>query len=150
MKTTDPRTSRPRPQAPRTGGDHLAPLGRSDDEDSVRSLIPRLAQLEEATELAASLSATGATAEALAAWSRVALETESIFGTDDPAVVDAMRITASLMNRRGLHEESARILCEALERAMRIEEPDSERCRCIHAEIERAMAGRFTGSTTFD
>ena len=146
MKTTDPRTSRPRPQATRIAGDHLVSFDRATDEQSVRSLIPRLAGLEDATELAASLSSTGATVEALAAWSRVALEAESIFGTDDPAVIDAMRISGSLMDRLGLHEESSRVLCDALERTMRVEAPDSERCRRLHSEIDRAMAGRFTGS----
>ena len=150
MKTTEPWTSRPRPQAPRTGADPLVPIGQGDGGTSFRSLIPRLAGLEEATELAATLSGAGATAEALAAWSTVALEAETIFGTDDPAVIDAMRIAASLMDRLGMHEESSRILCDALERTMRSETADSERCRNLQVEIDRAMTNRFTGSTILD
>lgn len=146
MKTTDPWTSRPRPQATRTGADLLVPLDRKAGEDSVRSLVPRLAGLEEITERAADLSAAGATVEALAAWSTVALKAETIFGGDDPAVIDAMRIAASLMDRLGMHDEAGRILCDALERTLRIEAADSERCRCLQFEIDRAMANRFTGS----
>lgn len=144
-------TIRPRPRVSRQIADDLGSIEvRERDLDRGRSLIARLAGLEGATERAAERLSAGASIEALAAWSKVALAAESLFGADDPAVVDAMRIAASLMDRIGMHSESDRVLCDAIERTIRAEGPDSERYQALRAEVERSRAIKYSGAWSDD
>lgn len=142
-------TSRPRPRVSRSAAIDLGNAEtRKRDLDRGRSLIARLAGLEAATEQAAHRLSSGASVEALAAWCKVALAAESLFGADDAAVVDAMRIAASVMNRIGMHSESDRVLCDAIERTIRSEGPDSDRYEMLRDEVERSRA--ITYETTMN
>lgn len=144
-------TSRPRPRISRQSVGDLGSIEvKQRDLDRGRSLITRLAGLEGATERAAERLSAGASVEALAAWAKVALAAESVFGADDPAVVDAMRIAASLMDRIGMHSESDRVLCDAIERTIRAEGPDSERYHVLRAEVERSRALTYSATLNDD
>lgn len=110
------------------------------DRDGGRSLTIRLAALDAATEQAARWLAEEAWSEAMSAWARVAFAAESLFGTDDPAVLDAMRITASIMRRLDLSQDATHLLCEVAERTLRAEGPEAPRLELIRAELAASLA----------
>jgi hypothetical protein len=114
---------------------------RTIDRDGTQLLAARLAALDAATERAAELLSQSRWTEAMLAWTRVSFAAEAIFGTDDAAVLDAMRITASIMRRLDLHQEAITILCDVAERTLRSEGPEAPRLRWVRAELEAARAG---------
>lgn len=106
------------------------------DSSRGRDLAIRMAALDAATERATTLLEDGLLEEAMVAWSRVALASESLLGPDHPWVFDAMRIAASTMNRLGRVDDANRILCEVAERVLQLEGLDSPRLAAIRRQIE--------------
>jgi hypothetical protein len=111
---------------------------RTIDRDGTQLLAARLAALDAATERAAELLSQSRWTEAMLAWTRVSFAAEAIFGTDDAAVLDAMRITASIMRRLDLHQEAITILCDVAERTLRSEGPEAPRLTLVRAEMDAA------------
>jgi hypothetical protein len=102
------------------------------------AVAARLAALDAATQRAAELLSEDRWTEAMLAWTRVSFAAEAIFGTDDAAVLDAMRITASIMRRLGLHQDAIAILCDVAERTLRSEGPEAPRLTLVRAEMDAA------------
>ncbi len=140
--------ARPRPISDRSATEpESSPLDIEIVEEIARQAIERegrhaftarLAALDAATEQAADLLAAERWAEAMLAWTRVYFAAEVIFGTDDPAVLDAMRITASTMRRLGLHQDATALLCDVVERTLRAEGPEAPRLMLVRREMEAA------------
>lgn len=108
--------------------------------DRGRDLRIRLAALDAAKERAVQTLDDRDWQAAVAAWTRVTVAAESIFGPDDASVLDAMRITALIMRRLDLTLEATHLLCEAAERTLRSEGPDAPRLERIRAELEASLA----------
>ncbi|HAC09187.1 MAG: hypothetical protein GY728_13825 [Phycisphaeraceae bacterium] len=75
-----------------------------------------LSRLERLTVRADELTSSGSWKSAINAWGAVALLAERMLGRADVAVIDAMRIIASLMDRLEMQDDAIRVLENAAER----------------------------------
>lgn len=90
--------------------------GTRSEGDSQDAVLEALANLDRLTIRADELTTDGSTKSAINAWGAVALLAERLLGRADAAVIDAMRIIASLMRGLEMQDDAIRVLENASER----------------------------------
>ena len=90
--------------------------GARPEDDSQDAVLGALAKLDRLTIRADELTTDGSTKSAINAWGAVALLAERLLGRADAAVIDAMRIIASLMRSLEMQDDAIRVLENASER----------------------------------
>lgn len=113
-------------------------------EDPNATVLEDLARLEELTDRADRLTTGGSTRPAINAWGEVTLLAERLLGRADAAVIDAMRIIASLMGRLEMQGDAIRVLENAAERMVDAGSHGSERGHAIAEEMRAMQRSRRT------
>ncbi|NCF38907.1 MAG: hypothetical protein GWP75_02185, partial [Planctomycetia bacterium] len=107
-------------------------------------MLEGLAELERLTIRAEQLTTGGSARSAINAWAEAALLAERLFGRSDAAVIDAMRIIASLMGRLEMQGDAIRILENAAERLVDAGWHRSDRGRAIAEEMRSMQRSQRT------
>ena len=114
------------------------------EEDPNATVLEGLAELERLTIRAEQLTTGGSARSAINAWAEAALLAERMFGRSDAAVIDAMRIIASLMGRLEMQGDAIRILENAAERLVDAGWHRSDRGRAIAEEMRSMQRSQRT------
>jgi len=104
----------------------------------------RLAELEELTIRADRMTTHDSAEPAINAWGEVALLAERLLGPSDAAVIDAMRIIASLMVRLEMQGDAIRVLENAAERLVDAGRHRSDRGNAIAEEMRSMQRSQRT------
>ena len=112
--------------------------------DSEDALLEALAKLDRLTIRADELTTDGSTKSAIDAWGAVALLAERLLGRADAAVIDAMRIIASLMGSLEMRDDAIRVLENASERLVDVGCHRSARGIAIADEMRSIRRSRRT------
>ena len=109
--------------------------GAHPEGDSGDALLEALAKLDRLTIRADELTTDGATKSAINAWGAVGMPAVHLLGRADAAVIDAMRIIASLMGSLEMQDDAIRVLENASERPVDVGCHRSVRGIAIAAEL---------------
>ena len=109
--------------------------GAHPEGDSGDALLEALAKLDRLTIRADELTTDGATKSAINAWGAVGMPAAHLLGRADAAVIDAMRIIASLMGSLEMQDDAIRVLENASERPVDVGCHRSVRGIAIAAEL---------------
>ena len=112
--------------------------------ESTVAMRDTLAELERLTARADALTTAGSMKSAINAWGAVALLADRLLGRSDAAVIDAMRIIATLMNRIEMQDDAIRVLENAAERLVEAGWHRSGRGLAISEEMRAIRRSRRT------